>query len=210
MVKIEFLGLWDTVSSVGWLWNPTTFPYTANNPCVKTVRHALAIDERRAYYVQNAWTDKPYKPDQDIKEVWFAGVHCDVGGGYDTAHSVLADITLAWMVQEAREAGILFRDDAVKAYRPKRSEKAVAVNADNPPDMVHQSLRGWWWVAEWLPKRIRDPENEFKPTWIWPRGRPRTLRLPATIHRSVIARCDDPARNYHPDNLPAEFLVEEV
>ena len=47
---IHFLGVWDTVSSVGWVWNPAKFPYTAANPGIKIVRHAVSVDERRAFF----------------------------------------------------------------------------------------------------------------------------------------------------------------
>jgi uncharacterized protein (DUF2235 family) len=54
-VPIHFLGLWDTVSSVGWAWAPEHFQFTMNNPGVEIVRHAVALDERRVYFVQNLW-----------------------------------------------------------------------------------------------------------------------------------------------------------
>ena len=77
---IHFMGIWDTVSSVGYLGNWKTYPYTANNSSISCVRHAVAIDERRAFYNQNS-LDTSVRG-QDIKEVWFAGVHSDVGGSY--------------------------------------------------------------------------------------------------------------------------------
>ena len=77
-VPIHFLGLWDTVSSVGWAWAPEHFQFTMNNPGVEIVRHAVALDERRVYFVQNLWgINSP----TNIDQVWFPGVHCDVGGG---------------------------------------------------------------------------------------------------------------------------------
>jgi uncharacterized protein (DUF2235 family) len=51
MVPVHFLGLWDTVCSVGWAWNPQYLQFTANNPIVEVVRHAIALDERQAYFV---------------------------------------------------------------------------------------------------------------------------------------------------------------
>jgi uncharacterized protein (DUF2235 family) len=90
-VRIHFLGLWDTVSSVGWAWAPQHLQFTENNPSVDIVRHAVSLDERRAYFVQNLWgTQAP----TDIEQVWFAGVHRDVGGGYPEGESGLSAITL--------------------------------------------------------------------------------------------------------------------
>ena len=74
---VYFLGLWDTVTSVGWVWDPLILPYTTNNPGVSTIRHAISIDERRAFFRQNL-CGVEYRP--NIKQVWFAGVHSDVGG----------------------------------------------------------------------------------------------------------------------------------
>ena len=79
-VDIHFLGLWDSVSTTGWVYNPVFLPYTTNNKSVQAVRHALAIDERRSFFKDMRWGEK-FRDAQDIKEVWFAGVHSDVGGG---------------------------------------------------------------------------------------------------------------------------------
>ena len=78
--KPHFVGVWDTVSSVGWAWDPLHLPYTARNPDLRIGRHAVSIDERRSFFRQNLWSQP--LPGQDIKQVWFAGVHSDVGGGY--------------------------------------------------------------------------------------------------------------------------------
>jgi hypothetical protein len=106
-VGVRFLGLWDTVSSVGWAWSPEHFQFTANNPSVQTIRHAVSLDERRTYFVQNLWTPESV-PGQDCLRVWFPGVHCDVGGGYPEADGGLSKIALSWMVREAQVAGVRF------------------------------------------------------------------------------------------------------
>ena len=83
--KPHFVGVWDTVASVGWVENPLKLPYIAQNPDIKFGRHALAMDERRAFFRTNLWKPRNAGPSggpEDLKEVWFAGVHCDVGGGY--------------------------------------------------------------------------------------------------------------------------------
>src|SRR5713101_4776172 len=72
--KPHFVGVWDTVSSVGWFYNAVRFPFTkaTNNPDIHIVRHAVSIDERRTFFRQNLF-GRPHDPQQDIKEVWFAG-----------------------------------------------------------------------------------------------------------------------------------------
>ncbi|HEY5960643.1 MAG TPA: DUF2235 domain-containing protein, partial [Polyangiaceae bacterium] len=66
---VHFIGAWDTVSSVGWVWNPKTFVHTYAIPSVKHIRHAVALDERRAFFRQNLFSAK----NLDLVERWFAG-----------------------------------------------------------------------------------------------------------------------------------------
>ncbi|KDR71517.1 hypothetical protein GALMADRAFT_74846 [Galerina marginata CBS 339.88] len=163
-VDIEFLGVWDTVSSVGLI--PRRLPFTTSNTVVKTFRHAVALDERRAKFKANLW-NKPNETEQllsitdqaienqakqkqkqkhapnggngkhhgslgalerkytkdrlaatNIDEVWFAGCHCDIGGGSVTNGSkpCLARIPLRWMIRECfrTNSGILFHAEGLK------------------------------------------------------------------------------------------------
>jgi uncharacterized protein (DUF2235 family) len=108
--KPWFVGVWDTVSSIGWYENPLHLPYTADNPDIEIGRHAISIDERRAFFRSNLWIPKD-PPAQtgpkDLKQVWFPGVHCDVGGGYAESESGLSKIPLQWMLREAAAAELL-------------------------------------------------------------------------------------------------------
>ncbi|RXW14426.1 hypothetical protein EST38_g11429 [Candolleomyces aberdarensis] len=124
-VDIEFLGVWDTVGSIGFARDE--LPFSTSDTFIGTYRHAISLDERRAKFQANQW-NKPNSVEvklgtpstrdrlpTDIKEVWFAGCHSDVGGGSvrnRTRHS-LAKIPLRWMVREIfkAKAGILFLTD---------------------------------------------------------------------------------------------------
>lgn len=108
-VPITFLGLFDTVSSVGIFDRFKVFPYTDMNPSVKIVRHAVSIQESR-----NAFPElliRPAKMDlygedggvNDVSEIWFPGVHRDIGGGAPD-HPGYENRTLNWMVDEAKKA----------------------------------------------------------------------------------------------------------
>ena len=97
-LRIHFLGLFDTVKSYGWVRNPVKLSDESKNPSVLHLRHALALDERRIFFRQLHWISSP---NQDCKEVWFPGVHSDVGGGYPEKESGLSKIALEWMVHEA-------------------------------------------------------------------------------------------------------------
>lgn len=205
-VPIRFLGVWDTVSSVRWAWRAIHLPYTMANPTVVTVRHAVSLDERRAYFRQNLWTAAP-PPGQDVRQVWFPGVHCDVGGGYLEQESGLSKIALRWMVKHAQDAGLLFHAGAINLVLPPVSTTDYAAPDAKAP--VHCSLRGLWWLLEFIPKRVKDPTTQgFATRWILPRGAPRTVANGTMIHQSVFNRARD-VSGYAPPNLPVVYQVDD-
>ncbi|KAF8697209.1 hypothetical protein RHS03_07791, partial [Rhizoctonia solani] len=80
-VKISFLGVWDTVGSVGAL-KRETLPWIEYNPSVIHFRHALALDEFRGHFIPSIWDHgRSVRGSQTAVEVWFRGSHSDVGGG---------------------------------------------------------------------------------------------------------------------------------
>ncbi|KAI0248360.1 hypothetical protein BJV78DRAFT_1131681 [Lactifluus subvellereus] len=122
-VPIDFVGVWDTVASVG-VVSGRTLPFVDVNTTIRVFRQALSLDERRVRFRPNLYhrsvpdqpapkdgtdpapdalrtgTDELYKT--DMKEVWFAGCHSDVGGGaaLDSAAHALANIPLRWMIEQ--------------------------------------------------------------------------------------------------------------
>lgn len=202
-VTVHFLGLWDTVSSVGWAWNPQSLQFTKQNPIVEVVRHAVALDERRAYFVQNLWSQDPKETKgQDVLQVWFPGVHCDVGGGYPEPEAGLSKDALKWMVEQAEVSGLRFLPKARDVILPAQDTSQNA--APNPTAIQHESLQGWWWIAEYIPKQIKDPTRGFATRWILHQGHHRFVADNANIHTSVFERMDKmPA--YRPSNLPAKY-----
>jgi uncharacterized protein (DUF2235 family) len=136
-VDIHFLGVWDTVKAFG-IFRPKSFPHLRHNPSVKMVRHALALDERRAAFMFTSWgglygsveANSPHDQDvnsphaQDVKEVWFAGDHSDVGGGHREEESGLSWRSLRWMVGEACHAGLRFRDPHSATTAPTQLPKS--------------------------------------------------------------------------------------
>ena len=146
----HFLGLWDTVSSVGWIANPLSLPYTYALPSVGIIRHAVAIDERRAFFRTNLVAPDP---DRDIEEVWFPGAHCDVGGGYPEPQSGLSKLSLEWMIAEARKAGMLFDEKRVELVLGRSGHGYAPAD---PNAALHESLTWPWWPAELLLKKHWD------------------------------------------------------
>ncbi|MGN6608982.1 MAG: DUF2235 domain-containing protein [Jatrophihabitans sp.] len=119
---IHFVGVWDTVGAlgvpnVGWPWvnwlnRRYQFHDTQLSSHVRFAYQALSIDEARRPFAPTLWQPQPAVPGQVVEQVWFAGVHTDVGGGY--ADGQLADITWHWMTDRARAAGLALRE----AHRP--------------------------------------------------------------------------------------------
>ena len=204
-VKVKFLGLWDTVSSVGWVWNPIHLQFTEQNPFVEVVRHAVALDERRASFMQNLWSTKiDEKNGQDVQQVWFSGVHCDIGGGYSEVEAGLSKITLKWMQGQAEAFGLYFYPLSVSIILPEQdTSKYVSPSATA---MLHESLQGWWWIAEYVPKRIQDPSLNFEARWILHGGCHRYVSDGAMIHSTVFERMEKCA-SYNPPNLPLNYKI---
>lgn len=220
---VHLLGLWDTVSSVGWVTDPVTMAYTRKNSIVKAVRHAISIDERRAFFRQNLWGDEPAG---NVKQVWFAGVHSDVGGSYPECESGLSKITLQWMIDEAVSLGLKVDPELLKKEIPERltpesaspkedeecnQDKVYKGNRVSPTwrGKIHTSLKGPWKILEYFPK----PYKAFKDgKWVQRakiyRGRPRFIEEGSTIHWSAIRRMQDPEMKYNPKNLPEAYEEE--
>ena len=202
--KIHFLGVWDTVSSVGWVYNPVTLQATSNNESVHNIRHAISIDERRAFFRQNLWGNR-YAGKQDIKQVWFAGVHSDVGGSYPQEESSLSNISLEWMLVEAKKKGLLI-DDA-KARELLQIKVHDQLLTDFHIRDQHESLSGFWRVVEYWPKIMRKQEmKDNKLVWVSQlyinRGRFRFIPAESktTLHESVLLRLQQ-LQNYRPKNI---------
>jgi uncharacterized protein (DUF2235 family) len=199
---VHFLGVWDTVSSVGWIWDPASFPYTANNPSVRTIRHAVAIDERRWFFRQNLFAagNPPRRgAKRDLKELWFPGVHADVGGGYPESESRLWRLSLEWLLAEARTAGLLIDDSRLrKVLLPLGPEEQIW------SDGQHESLTTKWWPAEFFPKwQWQRGEGRRRPSMGV--GRHRHIEEGAILDRSVLLRIRD-RDDYRPPNLSVGFI----
>ncbi|KDQ62836.1 hypothetical protein JAAARDRAFT_66375 [Jaapia argillacea MUCL 33604] len=243
-VQIEFVGVWDTVASVGLLRNKT-LPFTKSNETIKIFRHALSLDERRAKFRPSLYhrdspeqsqptkqnsnpsgkgggspsvaripsedgksIDKPIDVDPseagpsgpvaggtDVRELWFAGCHGDVGGGAvtDGTQHALCDITLNWMIREiqASQCGILFDDQALQldgfpALAPtialppggtfiSNSERVEATaaerdqefNVTNAVQPIHDQLTWRGNVAWWILEVLPTPYRWQDKAGVW-------------------------------------------
>ncbi len=131
---IEFVGVWDTVGALG---IPFSFMglFDGNDEFydvkmgsnIKVARHALAIDELRVDFEPTIWENRT---SVNLKQVWFAGVHSDIGGSYapdKKSNDKSSDLPLAWMLREANNAGLKIEPYLIQAL------------TNNPLAKIHQS-----------------------------------------------------------------------
>lgn len=195
---IHFVGLWDTVSSVGWVWNPKKYPFTSNNPSLHHVCHAIAIDERRWFFRQNQF--RRGQQVQDLQERWFPGAHADVGGGYKEREGGLWRLAFEWIVDEAKNHGLLV-DEARLAKVLSRTP--TPEHAWQEP--AHESLSWKWGIAELVPKFVYQGKGKRRRVRIGNWGY-RNIPAGSMISEFVLRRIREDALNYSPPNMSGTFL----
>ncbi len=162
VTEIEFVGVWDTVGALG---IPAPFLGTLGSDrylfhdtepsrIIRHARHAVSIDENRQDFEPALWTPKP---GLDLKQVWFAGVHTDVGGGY--ADRGLGNYAGDWMAREAQALGLRlephFVADLEGDHRAKQHNEYKgfyramrrSITREVEP-CVHRSVRERWFDPE--------------------------------------------------------------
>jgi uncharacterized protein (DUF2235 family) len=125
--KIKFIGVWDTVDALGlpfqklnsiidWIpWFKHKFHNLLLSESVEHARQALAIDDERLIFHPKIWEREIKEEYQTLRQVWFCGMHTDVGGGYKEEE--LSDIPLLWMIEEAKKAGLrIYSKNKVKVH----------------------------------------------------------------------------------------------
>jgi uncharacterized protein (DUF2235 family) len=223
---IHFVGVWDTVASVivprpDRLYWPSLeeLAFTLHNPSVKTFRQAMAMDERRCMFRLKKWEqpqtfthnrfNQAGAEPQDIVQVWFAGVHADIGGGYPEKQSGLSKYPLIWMIEEAVKCGLAVNPRTVNqlAWGVQRKGSPFSYVAPDVAGDVHTSLSGAWWIVEYLPKADKYkewPARQSQFGFYIPDAEPRFIPDGALIHDSVLKRMAA-VPEYRPINLPARY-----
>jgi uncharacterized protein (DUF2235 family) len=150
---IHFIGVWDTVGRLGIPIDGIRRPFvkfwsfhdTRLSRAVKFAYQALAIDEQRGPFEPTLWEQHEQADGQTLEQVWFAGVHSDVGGGY--SEPALAEIPLLWMVDRAAEAGLAFVPDRLVPAGEGLDPQLRHVGIQVAPDALgklHDSLKGFY------------------------------------------------------------------
>ena len=122
-IPIQFLGVWDTVGAlgipIGWfsgLNKRYAFHKVGLSPSVLGAYHALAIDEQRKAFKPALWSPDTPQPITKFEQRWFAGVHSNIGGGYEI--DGLANNALHWLKEKAGDLGLECDDPFLSFYEP--------------------------------------------------------------------------------------------
>ena len=208
-IQIAFLGVWDTVSALGFPqnWPKATFFLRFFNQLfnwldrgtekfdrlkhrfynydltlnVSKACHAIAIDDQRLSFHPMVW-DENDSPAQntDIHQVWFPGMHSNVGGGY--GRTELSYVTLQWMLNHAIASGMQVCD----GFSKEVAEKA------NPNGVMHNSRDGMAVFYRYTPRNLTQLSRPKSGTNI-------------KVHESVVSRMKNRIQWYAPDALPKKF-----
>ena len=223
---IRFVGVWDTVASVivprpDRLYWPSLeeLAFTLDNPSVKTFRQAIAIDERRCMFRLKKWLEpqtfmhnrfnQAGAEPQDCRQVWFAGVHADIGGGYPERQSALSKYPLLWMIEQAMGCGLAFNPQSIRqlAFGVQRRGSPFSYVAPDVTGELHDSMTAAWRLLEYFPKSDKYKEWPQRPSHLGfyiPDAEPRFIPDGAFVHESAVKRRDTVA-GYEPINWPSSF-----
>lgn len=198
-IKVHFLGVWDTVVAYGlpidelttavdkWVW-PMKFRDDSLVPSVQHARHALSLDDERRTFHPLPWNEGTEKdraakrevPAGRLRQVWFAGMHADVGGGYPD--DGLSYVPLCWMIEEAAAKGLVVEPPVVAVYN------ALAA----PTGRMYDSRSGFGFLWRYQPRDaqllLRDDNTPL-------------------VHGSVATRMTCGNDGYAPISLPEKIDV---
>ncbi len=208
VIPITCIGVWDTVSALGfpqdwritgiglWVLNamfmlldrlfdvifPHRFYHYELTSNVQFAYQALAIDDERQSFTPLVWDERQCGQQSTVEQVWFAGSHSNVGGGY--ARAGLANVTLEWMMSRVKPLGITFKPGIYDAVRQDA----------NVHGRLYNSRDGLAVYYRYAPRDIQSLCQQ-------------KLRGPIDVHHSVIERMCEKTANYAPGNLPERFDI---
>lgn len=220
---IRFVGVWDTVAAYGgpvteitraidnWIVGLSMPNYRLSDR-VRCARHALAIDDERDAFHPLPWDEihedaaiaeaksgkRPRWIDANrLDQVWFTGMHADVGGGYPDES--LSYVSFLWMMEEAKKADLRTLDVVTDRFR------ALASSAGP----IHDSRAGLGSYYRYQPRNITAWLEPSSPSTLVQRDPDLTHGLLRTVrvHESVAARIASGTDRYAPITLPAEITI---
>ena len=198
------MAVWDTVGSygipAGFGLTPLAryvaliflgFHDTSFGEHVDVGLHAVAIDEHRRPFVPTFWTiAQGQQPRGHVEQTWFAGAHCNVGGGYPD--SGLADLALIWMVARVRAlTGLAFDLTSLKTN-----------TKPNIGGSVVNSAKGWFLDEHWPHYRAILSPTAIHHGYLFNTPAPDKVHINERVHWSALAkRISCTTSPYNPPNL---------
>lgn len=190
-VTIDFVGVWDTVGAVGmpherlralfnWIY-PMRFSELTPSSRIKRACHALSLDDDRRTFHPELWNEKGIRATQ-VDQVWFAGVHSNVGGGY-VKHG-MSLVALDWMMAEAERCGLRFI----------QADRDYVRTHQDVHDELYNARAGLGVYYRWEPRDLVTLCREHHITY-------------PKIHVSVLERIANGTGCYAPITLPHQCLV---
>ena len=178
--KIKFIGVWDTVGALG---VPGLFNFVGKelfqfhdvrlSKIVENAYHALALDERRQPFLPTLWEQSDDAVGQTLEQVWFAGVHSNVGGGYSECG--LSDVAFLWMARKAQACGLALDEEYIKQHI-----------SPNPGGVLRDSMSLFYRVFGRGDRSI-----------------PAGAKFRQKVHKSALDRMSKTSAKYKPENLVA-------
>jgi uncharacterized protein (DUF2235 family) len=204
-LKIKFVGVWDTVSALGfskdfsfllkWILAAADalvnsipqlkydfYDFNLNNS-IENAYHALSIDDERTTFHPLVWNEKNYTG--NVEQVWFAGVHSNVGGGYP--RTGLSDVALQWMMTKAQAHGLIFYEDHLTEMQ----------DSANIYDKLYDSRDGMAMYYRYGPRYLDELCND-------------KLNGNIAIHFSAYQKLKELSDGYAPDGIPRNFEVVNI
>jgi T6SS, Phospholipase effector Tle1-like, catalytic domain len=204
-IPIRFIGVWDTVDAVGLPFrlsdviNATIYQFKFSDhklsPLVQRACQALAIDDQRESFAPLLWTEEPQDKSR-IQQVWFAGAHSNVGGGYPKQGMSL--VALDWLLSEAERplepaAGQTLDPAKLKGLRICANERQSFREHASVDDKLYDPRSGTGMFYRW---KIRDIAALCAHNNVTPK-----------VHASVLERIAHGTDDYSPGNLPSHAEV---
>ena len=220
IANIRFVGLWDTVAAYGlpieemargisrW-FSGLRLPDRRLSKCVQRACHALSLDDERTTFHPMLWdeseetaaqpdqTGARHTKDERISQVWFSGVHANVGGGYPD--DSLAHVSLCWIMQEAALCGLTFKRS------PESEPDAVKTKHSMMDDngRLYDSRTGLFRFYRYGPRKVFDLCH----TQLSQRLEDRVEIAVPKIHCSVFERIRSGTDQYCPIGVPERYEI---
>src|SRR6202048_137072 len=210
--SIRFLGLWDTVAAYGlpvdemargvsqWIL-PLEFPDRSfDHEKIDRACHALSLDDERTTFHPVLWNEDGVPKDK-LSQVWFSGVHSNVGGGYPD--DSLAHIPLYWIMKEAQANELRFKTAPNKPENPDPDMMVFAEWRRDKDGRLYDSRNGLGGYYRYGPRKI----EELSDTKFLLRRSDLVKNGPPIIHETAITRARRGAHRYAPIGIPEKYTV---